>query len=220
MAKTIYHSELVKLGAINVRIKSDVTPSKFKDKSPYCTLEINGEERNYTIESQACADVLHANKGRLVMVEAAGSREEATIKVLAAGAVQEPAAAPAARQPIQVPAAQASAAVAPAASPHGQAQNRRTPRGQAVGNALNNACASLTAQGAELNPRRVFEIASDIIRMSYYLEEGHLAPTHEARLKAEAVAKQPGAPQAPAPKQPSQIPPAEPPEPETDEVPF
>jgi len=220
MAKTIYHSELVKLGAINVRIKSDVTPSKFKDKSPYCTLEVNGEERNYTIESQACADVLHANKGRLVMLEAAGSREEATIKVLAAGASQEqPPAAPV-RQPIQVPAAQASAP-APVAAPHVQAQSRRTPMGQTLGMAINNACASLTAQGAELNPRRVFELASDILRLSYYLEEGHLAPTYEARLKADYALQHPDTtPQAPAPKQLSQIPPAEPPEPETDEVPF
>lgn len=49
--------------------------------------------------------------------------------------------------------------------------------------AINNACANLTAQGSLLEPEAVWEIASDLLRVSWRLEHGHLAPPRSERAK-------------------------------------
>jgi hypothetical protein len=79
--------------------------------------------------------------------------------------------------------------------------------GATVGMAINNACASLTAQGIELKPFLIMEIASDILRASHWLEVGNLSPKWSERHKPAA---------SPAP--PPQLPP-EPAEP-VDDIPF
>ncbi len=81
MSKSLWHSELTKLGQIEVRIKSDVTKSQYKGKPPYVILEIDGTERLYTVENRDCERSLQGLKGRAVMLEASGSREEAEIRI-------------------------------------------------------------------------------------------------------------------------------------------
>lgn len=52
--------------------------------------------------------------------------------------------------------------------------------------AVNNACASLTAQGRQLEPTEVWNIASDILRICSRLEHGQVAPPYSERVKANA----------------------------------
>jgi hypothetical protein len=84
--KNLYHSELSTLGSLRVKVKTDVMASKFKGKPPYVVLEIDGIDRNYSVENDKCQRALANLKGRTVMLEATGSREEAEITILGAGA--------------------------------------------------------------------------------------------------------------------------------------
>lgn len=83
--KTLYHSELVGMEAVQVEILSDVLDSKFKKGSQFVEMRIDGHTRSYNVENQDCADKLEGMKGRKVMLEATGSREEADIKILGSG---------------------------------------------------------------------------------------------------------------------------------------
>jgi hypothetical protein len=49
-----------------------------------------------------------------------------------------------------------------------------------VGMAMNCACASLTAQGEWLDPEKVTQIASDLLRVAAWLEAGNLLPKRAA----------------------------------------
>jgi hypothetical protein len=89
MAKNLYHSELVKMGPINVTVKTDVMPSKFKGKNAYVVLSIDGEERQYTTENDECADFFDGQKGATLTIEASGSREEAKIEYLGTPAEED-----------------------------------------------------------------------------------------------------------------------------------
>ncbi len=89
MAKTLYHSELSKLGLITARVLSEVNPSKFQGKPPYVILEIGDEERIYSTENQQCSKALSGLKGRMIELEAKGSREQATIRVETLDGAQE-----------------------------------------------------------------------------------------------------------------------------------
>lgn len=79
--KTLYHSELSKLGIINARINSEPTESKFPDKPKWVVIEINGEERYYNCENDECELALTGLKDTWVELEAHGSREEAAIRI-------------------------------------------------------------------------------------------------------------------------------------------
>src|SRR4051812_13080908 len=87
--KTLYHSELVKMGQVHVLIKSDVLKSKYKAKPPYVTMMLDGNERQYWTENSQCEDALRGLSGRKVMLEALGSRDDAEIKVLGSGARED-----------------------------------------------------------------------------------------------------------------------------------
>lgn len=81
MAKTLYHSELAKAGRVLVKITSEVTPSKFTGKPPFLSMVFNGEARNYTIESEACAAVLRGRNGQTLLLEASGSGKDNTAQI-------------------------------------------------------------------------------------------------------------------------------------------
>lgn len=83
--KTLYHSELSKLGKIEVVVKTDVMKSKFKSKTGedqfYVILELDGNERSYNCENDACKEFFESiPKGTTLTIEADGSREDATIE--------------------------------------------------------------------------------------------------------------------------------------------
>lgn len=80
-AKTMYHSELAKLGIINARINSEPTESKYPGKPKWVAMEINGDERYYNCENDECELALTGFKDNWVELEAYGSREEAAIRL-------------------------------------------------------------------------------------------------------------------------------------------
>jgi hypothetical protein len=81
-SKNLYHSAAVQLGQVTCIIKSDVNKSKYSGKPDYCVLLINGEEKNYSVENAACGAVLKANKGKSVVLEFLGGRDDASISVV------------------------------------------------------------------------------------------------------------------------------------------
>lgn len=92
MAKTLYHSELAKLGDVLVTVTTDVQPSKYSKpgapKPNWVGLRIDGEDRTYNIESDACEQFFAGRKGETLTVQAFGSRDAATI--VESGAKQAP----------------------------------------------------------------------------------------------------------------------------------
>jgi hypothetical protein len=82
MAKTLYHSALAQMGDVQVVIKSEVTPSKYKGKPPFVSMLVENEEKNYNVENDACGDALKGRIGQTLTIRALGSREEATIEIL------------------------------------------------------------------------------------------------------------------------------------------
>jgi hypothetical protein len=79
MAKTLYHGEFVKMGAVTVTVKSDVLQSQFKGKPDYVVLEIDGEDRNYNTENEECAEFFADQKGVAMVIEASGRDDDAVI---------------------------------------------------------------------------------------------------------------------------------------------
>lgn len=194
--KTLYHSELVQLGPVEVEVKSDVLESKY-GKSDYVVFEIDGYERQYNVENSACGNALDRLKGQVVIIEATGSRDDAEI------IVSEPTGGGGRRDERQPDRRddrrddrrneprreerndrrQERREEAPPARQERQPANKPAatvkkwvPMGQTVGMAINNACQSLTAQGLTLEPKRITEIASDILRVAKWLEAGNLIP--------------------------------------------
>lgn len=81
-SKTLYHSQLCKLGPVMVTVKSDVSKSKFQGKPDYVYLEINGEKFGYSFDSPACQQFFTGQKGRSFMIEASGRDADAKITYL------------------------------------------------------------------------------------------------------------------------------------------
>jgi len=138
---TLYHSELVDLtsnGPVQALIKSDVTPSKYKDKQPFVKMFINGRERTYNCENESCEAALADMRDQPVLIEASGSREEAELNVYPDDSGGEPPPArqqqrPAAGRPQERPAAKPATSGRPAAErPAGEAQRAPAPRQAAV----------------------------------------------------------------------------------------
>lgn len=131
--KTLYHTELRNMGPVTATITSDVLNSKFaKAGEPpkrYVVMTVGGAERNYHVENEHCAFALDRLKGRTVLIEATGMRDDARIVVDGQSdpndqipGAEVPAAAPAARQsapaarPFGSPPVRNEHAPAPAAS--------------------------------------------------------------------------------------------------------
>lgn len=115
--KTLFHSELVKLGPVAVTVESDVMKSKFSKpgavKPDYVVLIIDGEERTYNTENAECAAFFDGQKGRTFTLVAEGSRENATLTYVGEAM---PAPAPeAAKPPVKAPSRPGKPATPPAA---------------------------------------------------------------------------------------------------------
>jgi hypothetical protein len=79
--KTLYHSELVKMGFVSARINSEPIKSQYPDKPKYVIVEIAGEERYLNCENEECEFALTGLKDEWVELDAQGSREDASIIV-------------------------------------------------------------------------------------------------------------------------------------------
>jgi hypothetical protein len=199
MAKNLYHSALVKLGPVEVTVKSDILHSKFPGKPDYVVLEIDGEDFNYSFDTPECAAPFEGQKGASFTVVAEGSGKDGTATVTYVGEgggtpQRKPAARPPARpaarnQPPARPPVQNAANRPP--SPGNQPPRPPQPpvsNGARVGAAINKAVDYTIAVGSEWNPTLVWEIASDIMRISERLEQNKLARPHSERSKPEAAA--------------------------------
>lgn len=205
MAKTMYHGELRQLGPVQVTVKTPWTESTKKKGTYYTTLIVNGAERYYNPENQACLEFWAGKQGQTITIVADGSREEATIVQMQTGAqVSQPAA------PAAAPHPQPSAPVAPrpavqppaAAHPSAPAPQGGAPRpamashqpgparpqgedprqnGQRVGMAINQAVLYACHSGEVWNPKAIYERASDLMRIAHQLEGNQLAPKFSDR---------------------------------------
>jgi len=164
MSKTLYQSELVKLGPVSVRVASDILKSKFDGKPDYVVLAMNGTERLYNLENPSCGEAFHGRKGQTITIQATGSRDEAAVSIVDDGDIA-PQPAPRAPQP---------------AAPRAPAPSNHAPHGATVGMAINCACANLTARGEYLDGEAVTAIASDLLRVAAWLEAGNLLPKRVA----------------------------------------
>lgn len=83
MAKTLYHSELCTLGDVLVTVTTDVMSSKFSKpgapKPNWVGLKIDGEERTYNLDSDACEAFFSGRKGQTLTIQAFGSKDEAVV---------------------------------------------------------------------------------------------------------------------------------------------
>lgn len=120
--KTLYHSELVQMGHVQVTQKNLPQKSKYAGKPDYVALVIDGVERLYNCENETCAAFFNVqgNQGRTMVIEAQGTREDAIIDWIADVAPATQAAAPQARQ------APARAATPPPPAPARTAPPART----------------------------------------------------------------------------------------------
>lgn len=66
---------------------------------------------------------------------------------------------------------------APVSAP--EQPSKYIPMGQTIGMAINNACHNLTYRHLPLDPKEVTRIASDLLRVSKWLEDGNLMPKGE-----------------------------------------
>lgn len=118
--KTLYHSELAGLGQVVIDITDEVRKSKFAkagEQRFYVPIILNGHVREYNVENPACGEALRGRKGQRCTVEAAGSREEATVTVLSAEWTAECAPQAEAGQPVKPAAAKSQPKAAQAARP-------------------------------------------------------------------------------------------------------
>ena len=83
MAKTetLYHSQLCKMGTVEVKVKSDITQSKYPNKPPYVTLVIGGKDYYYNLDSDDCARFFEGRKGDRVVIVASGDDREGTAAI-------------------------------------------------------------------------------------------------------------------------------------------
>jgi hypothetical protein len=79
--KTLYHSELSRMGLITARINSEPTESKFPNKPKWVVIELDGVERYYNCENDECELALTGRKDQWVELEAHGGREDAAIRI-------------------------------------------------------------------------------------------------------------------------------------------
>ena len=82
MAKSLWHSELVKLGPVKVTVKSGVLESTKKAGSFYVTLNVNGEDRYYNPENQACEEFFNNRVGQTISVVASGREADALLTLV------------------------------------------------------------------------------------------------------------------------------------------
>jgi len=183
--KTLYHSELVQMGDVQVTVLKEAQPSKFKGKAAFVVLAINGEEKLYNCENPSCEAFFQGTANTAFTLRASGSRDEALLEYVEAsvdGDTPPPPPRPAPRPPARpAPAARpparpaAPVAARPVAISH-------APQGVTVGMAINNACAFHCAAKQDFNPETITQMASEILRIAAWLEQGNLMPKAESPL--------------------------------------
>lgn len=77
--KNLYHGDLVKMSPVEVTVKSDVLESRFKGRPPYVVLEIDGRERNYTLDNEECEEFFSGTKGQTFTIAAEGFKDTASL---------------------------------------------------------------------------------------------------------------------------------------------
>jgi len=182
--KTMFHSELVQLGAVKVLVKTDVMHSKFKGKLDYVVLECEGVERNLNLENAACAEAMNGLKGKIVVLEAKGRANDAEIMIAGATTTAEEREAAAEATQQRKPAVPAPTNTAAPSKPSPKPGHEPV-YGATVGMAVKEACT--VASGIGIDPTKpeyfkfVYEFASDIVRVSLMIEKGELAPSAKTR---------------------------------------
>jgi hypothetical protein len=82
---SVYHSQLVGRGPLCIRLTAGVIPSKFKDKPAFAPFQVRGDTAEYrlTVENDTIRERLASLPlNTWVEVQAAGSRDAATLEVL------------------------------------------------------------------------------------------------------------------------------------------
>lgn len=82
--KTVYHSQLVAEGQMEILINSDVTKSKFKKEGEdqfFIDFKYKGKPQQYIIENASIQKKLNGLKGHVVQITATGSREDADMEI-------------------------------------------------------------------------------------------------------------------------------------------
>lgn len=187
MAKTLYHSELVRFGPAEVTLKSDILKSKYQGKPDYVVLVFGHEERNYSIEGPNCRAVWEGRKGQTFTVVAEGSGKDGSAAVTYVGSKGGETPQPTPRPPA-ADSRRPEPPPAPASPPeHQNAANRPPERGveplhgAMVGAAINKAVDFAIASSEPWDPNRIWEHASDLIRVHQKLEAGQLAKPFRER---------------------------------------
>ncbi len=222
--KTLYHSELVKCGAVEVEVKTDVLKSKYDGKPDYVAIILDGEERLYNCENEACATFFDDLKGIKLTIQASGGREDALIQEVDSGPARPPAAKPAAQSR---PAQRQDPAPAAQTQPPGEVKPLRERLNDPAWGAYNlnehlrkclYAAKRITAAVATL-PDQTPEGRSEWYRIFFIsVEKANLF----GNLPTEPAAKPAAAPK-PQPKREPEPPPAQddgPPPDDEDSVPF
>ena len=110
----MFHSELVKLGPVDITVKTEVRPSKYPDKPDWVGLDIQGTERYLSIENSQVAGFFEFAGLGPIRVHATGNRDDARI----VGVPEDsPEPAPVAPRPVPAPARPAPPAARPAPAP-------------------------------------------------------------------------------------------------------
>lgn len=82
--KTVYHSQLVAEGQMEILVNSDVTKSKFKKDGEdqfFIDFKYKGKPQQYIIENESIQRKLHGLKGHVVSITATGSRDDADMEI-------------------------------------------------------------------------------------------------------------------------------------------
>lgn len=175
----MFHSEAAQMSPLHCLVKTEPQKSKYEGKPPYVILVMDdGAERNYTVENEACGNALRPLKGKKVMLQFTGSREDAAIAVLGAGAAP------------QSPAPEAPQQQAPPQDFQSQPQRQRTPA-PAAAQKTPEQLAAEDAQHAVKAKREVAQRAHLMflcVKGAYYAAQQAFAHTGgELTLDADAV---------------------------------
>jgi hypothetical protein len=108
--KTLYHGELRKLGPVAVTVTSEPTESTKQKGTYYVELQVEGRQRYYHPENDACLEFWRGRRGQSLTVMAIGAREEAAFETEGDPVAAQP--------PRQTPAS--TSAAKPTPTPSGQ----------------------------------------------------------------------------------------------------
>lgn len=187
MAKNLYHSALIKMGDVTADVRSDVLKSKYPNKPDYVELEIDGESYYYSTENEQCAAFFNGLKGRRIEFRAVGGgrgkEDTANLELIAEGPhpTERKASAERSRTPAEKPPRQQQPAAMEKAEPPAKGEKLHPQLGIRVGACLNNAINYLIAESHPWDPKEILDRTSDLLRISEYLEKGHISPPFSER---------------------------------------